>query len=416
MQKLLTTFICFYAISLSNSVISQDLNDAFLQSLPKSIQEDFLSAGDGVDGDLADNFNDRPETRIRKAESRIDDIKDQIQSLENQINREDPKSDLIIFGSNFFDSYQTSFAPINQQNFSSDYVIDVGDVLLVQTTGSVKVNKKLTVSRDGSINIPNIGIIFVAGLPYADAIKSIQAFVAQKFFGLEVFVNLDLARDMSILLIGNAVRPGIYTLPGGSNILSLLHAAGGINESGSYRSITHKRDNRIIQELDLYDVLINGNLLFKSPLRSGDSVIVSPSRRLVSISGGINTPAVYELKDNEQLEDLVNLAQGLAISATDEIFISNATGNMVKVSSEQIALKELNHGDSVKIPLFSPITQKILTVTLDGAIKKPGKYSFFEGATLHEIISQAGGYTDNAYPYGASLYRKKVCRNSARGI
>jgi len=408
MQKLLTTFICFYAISLSNSVISQDLNDAFLQSLPKSIQEDFLSAGDGVDGDLADNFNDRPETRIRKAESRIDDIKDQIQSLENQINREDPKSDLIIFGSNFFDSYQTSFAPINQQNFSSDYVIDVGDVLLVQTTGSVKVNKKLTVSRDGSINIPNIGIIFVAGLPYADAIKSIQAFVAQKFFGLEVFVNLDLARDMSILLIGNAVRPGIYTLPGGSNILSLLHAAGGINESGSYRLITHKRDNRIIQELDLYDVLINGNLLFKSPLRSGDSVIVSPSRRLVSISGGINTPAVYELKDNEQLEDLVNLAQGLAISATDEIFISNATGNMVKVLSEQIALKELNHGDSVKIPLFSPITQKILTVTLDGAIKKPGKYSFFEGATLHEIISQAGGYTDNAYPYGASLYRKKV--------
>ena len=408
MQKLLTTFICFYAISLSNSVISQDLNDAFLQSLPKSIQEDFLSAGDGVDGDLADNFNDRPETRIRKAESRIDDIKDQIQSLENQINREDPKSDLIIFGSNFFDSYQTSFAPINQQNFSSDYVIDVGDVLLVQTTGSVKVNKKLTVSRDGSINIPNIGIIFVAGLPYADAIKSIQAFVAQKFFGLEVFVNLDLARDMSILLIGNAARPGIYTLPGGSNILSLLHAAGGINESGSYRLITHKRDNRIIQELDLYDVLINGNLLFKSPLRSGDSVIVSPSRRLVSISGGINTPAVYELKDNEQLEDLVNLAQGLAISATDEIFISNATGNMVKVLSEQIALKELNHGDSVKIPLFSPITQKILTVTLDGAIKKPGKYSFFEGATLHEIISQAGGYTDNAYPYGASLYRKKV--------
>ena len=81
---------------------------------------------------------------------------------------------------------------------------------------------------------------------------------------------------------------------------------------------------------------------------------------------------------------------------------------MVKVLSEQIALKELNHGDSVKIPLFSPITQKILTVTLDGAIKKPGKYSFFEGATLHEIISQAGGYTDNAYPYGASLYRKKV--------
>ena len=155
-------------------------------------------------------------------------------------------------------------------------------------------------------------------MPYADAIKTIQAFVSQKFLGLEVFINLDSARDMSVLLIGNANQPGIYTLPGGSNILSLLHAAGGINEGGSYRSIIHKRNNRIIQEIDLYDVLINGNLLFKSPLRSGDSVIINPSRRLVSISGGINTPAIYELKDNEKLKDLVNLAQGFSISATDD--------------------------------------------------------------------------------------------------
>ena len=69
---------------------------------------------------------------------------------------------------------------------------------------------------------------------------------------------------------------------------------------------------------------------------------------------------------------------------------------------------KLSHGDSVKIPLFSPITQKILTVTLDGAVKKPGEYSFVEGTTLHEIILEAGGYTDNAYPYGASLFRKRV--------
>ena len=406
MKKLLINAICFYAFFLSNAVTSQELNEAFLKSLPKSIQEDFLNAD--TDDDLSDNFNERPETRIRKVESGIDDIKDQIQSLESQMNREDGKDDMIIFGSNFFDSYQTSFAPINQLNFSSDYVIDVGDVLSVQTLGKIKVNKKLKVSRDGTINIPNIGMILVAGLPYADAIKSIQSYASQKFIGLEVFINLDLARDMSILLIGNASQPGIYTLPGGSNILSLLHAAGGINESGSYRLITHKRNNKIIQELDLYDVLINGNLLFKSPLRSGDSVIISPSKRLVSISGGINTPAIYELKDKEQLDDLVNLARGFSISATDEIFISNALGDMVKVSPEERALTELNHGDSIKIPLFSPITQKTFTVTLNGALNKPGKYSFFEGTTLHEIIAEAGGYSDNAYPYGASLFRKRV--------
>ena len=407
MKKILINLVLLNTFFLHSLLTAQDLNEAFLKSLPQSIQEDFLNADDD---ELTDNYNERPETRIRKVESGIDDIKNQIQSLESQINREDLKDEMIIFGSNFFDSYQTSFAPVNQQNFSSDYVIDVGDVLSVQTVGNIKIDKKLLVNRDGTINIPNIGIVSVAGLPYADAIKTIQAFVSQKFLSLEVFINLESVRDMSILLIGNANQPGIYTLPGGSNILSLLHAAGGINEGGSYRSIIHKRDNRIIQEIDLYDVLINGNLLFKSPLRSGDSVIINSSRRLVSISGGINTPAIYELKDNEKLKDLVNLAQGFSLSSTGEISIYDSKGNIEKVSSEEMDFRELIHGDSIKIPLFSPITKEILTARIDGAVKKPGEYSFVEGTTLHQLIAEAGGYTDNAYPYGASLFREKVAK------
>lgn len=409
MKKLLISFICLYGFVLSNAVTSQELNEAFLKSLPKSIQEDFLNAD--ADETLSDNFNERPETRIRKAEGRIDAIKDEIESLESQLTREDTNDDLIIFGSNFFNSYQSSFAPMNQLNFAADYVLDVGDVLNIQSFGTASISgskQKIVVARDGSINIPKVGLINVAGMPYEEAISSIKEFTKSKYLNMDLNINLEQARDMSILLVGNATNPGIYTLPGGSNILSLLHASGGISESGSYRSITHKRNNRIIQEIDLYDILINGNLLFKSPLRSGDSVIINPSQRLVAISGGINTPAIYELKDNENLDDLANLAQGFSVSATDEILIFNATGNVVKIAPEAMIHTKLEHGDSVKIPLFSPITQKILTVTLDGAVKKPGEYSFVEGTTLHEIILEAGGYTDNAYPYGASLFRKRV--------
>ena len=409
MKKLLLSFICLYGFVLSNAVTSQELNEAFLKSLPKSIQEDFLNAD--ADETLSDNFNERPETRIRKVESGIDAIKDQIKSLETQLEREDKKDDFIIFGSNFFNSYQSSFAPINELNFAADYVLDVGDVLNIQSSANTSIGsskQKVVVARDGSINIPKVGQINVAGMPYEEAISSIKEFAKSKYLNMDLYINLEQARDMSILLVGNAANPGIYTLPGGSNILSLLHASGGISEGGSYRSITHKRNNRIIQEIDLYDILIQGNLLFKSPLRSGDSLIINAAQRLIAISGGINTPAVYELKDNENLDDLVNLAKGFSVSAIDEILISSAAGNLVKVSPEEMILTELNHGDSVKIPLFSPITQKILTVTLDGAIKKPGEYSFVEGTTLHEIIAEAGGYTNNAYPYGGSLFRKRV--------
>ncbi|MDB2356832.1 SLBB domain-containing protein [Gammaproteobacteria bacterium] len=411
MKKLLLSFTCFYAFFLSNAVTSQELNEAFLKSLPKSIQEDFLDADS--DETLTDNFNERPETRIRKAESGIDAIKDQIQSLEAQLSREDIKDDLAVFGTNFFNSYQSSFAPINELNFSADYVLDVGDVLNIQSLGTTSIGgtkQKVVVARDGSINIPKVGQINVAGMPYEEALKSIKDFARSKYLNMDLFINLEKARDMSILLIGNSSNPGIYTLPGGSNILSLLHAAGGISEGGSYRSITHKRNNRIIQEIDLYDILINGNLFFKSPLRSGDSVIVNSSKRLVAISGGINVPAIYELKDDENLNDLVNLAQGFSVSATDEILISDSIGGTKKLSPKEMNLTKLDHGDSVKIPLFSPSTQKIFTAELKGALLKPGIYSFSEGATLHEIISKAGGYSDNAYPYGGSLYRKSVAQ------
>tara|TARA_X000000368_G_scaffold407541_1_gene387098 strand:- start:5286 stop:7094 length:1809 start_codon:yes stop_codon:yes gene_type:complete len=412
MKKLLISFIFLYGFVLSNAVTSQELDEKFLKSLPKSVQEDFLNLAD-TDESLSENFNDRPETRIRKAEQKIDEYKDQLESLETQLTRDDTKEkdELIIFGSNFFNSYQSTFAPINQLNFSADYILDVGDVLNIQSLGTASMGgskDKIVVARDGSVNIPKVGQINVAGLAYNEAISSIKEFAKSKYLNMDLYINLEQARDMSILLIGNATKPGIYTLPGGSNILSLLHAAGGVSEDGSYRSITHKRNNRIIQEIDLYDILIKGNLLFKSPLRSGDSVIINPSQRHVAISGGVNTPAIYELKDNETLDDLVNLAQGLSVSAVDEIFIFNSTGSTLQVSPEEMKLTELNHGDSVKIPLFSPITTKILTVTLEGAVKKPGEYSFNEGTTLHEIIAEAGGYTDNAYPYGGSLFRKRV--------
>ena len=218
LENKLLKFICVSAFFFSNTATSQDLNESFLKSLPKSIQEDFLNADD--DDELSNNFNERPDTRISKIESGIDGIKDQIQSMESQINRRVTEDDIIIFGSNFFSSYQTSFAPINQQNFSADYVVDVGDVLSVQTLGNIKVNKKITVSRDGTINIPNIGMILVAGMPYEEVIANIQKVMSAKFVGQEVFVNLDLARDMNILLIGNAANPGVYTMPGGSSILS----------------------------------------------------------------------------------------------------------------------------------------------------------------------------------------------------
>jgi len=385
---------------------AQELNKEFLDSLPRSVQEDFLNRGD--DDEVSDNYNERPDTRLSKIEFGIDSIKDQVATLETELNRESTNSQLQIFGAHFFDSYQSSFAPVNQQNFVSDYILDVGDVLNIHLTGKSSAKHKVPVSRDGSVNIPKIGNVTVVGMPYEEAIKNIKNYSKSKFLDIEVFINLDTARDMSILLIGNASKPGIYTLPGGSSILSLLHAAGGINENGSYRSIQHKRNNKIIQEIDLYDILIKGNLLFKSPLRSGDVIIVGPAQKMVSISGGINFPAIYELNFDEHLSHLIDLAQGYSTSAINQLQIFRASGLTESISTESSQSTKLYNGDSVKIPLFKPENKSTYTVEISGAVAKPGIYSFEHGKTLHQLIDEAGGYLKTAYPDGGALYREKV--------
>ena len=130
---------CIFILLFSGNIYSQELNKAFLNSLPKSIQEDFL---DTDDEKLTDNFNERPDTRIQKIESGIDNIKDQIQTIEAQIARKEDPDSLRVFGSNFFESYQTTFAPMNQQNFSSNYVLDVGDVLSIETVGNISISMR----------------------------------------------------------------------------------------------------------------------------------------------------------------------------------------------------------------------------------------------------------------------------------
>jgi len=401
------TFIGFSIISFS-SLYAQEINKEFLNSLPKSVQEEFLERDD--DENITDNYNERPDTRMSKIEFGIDSIKDQIASLESEINREEASSALSVFGENFFKSYQSSFAPINQENFASDYVLDVGDVLNIHLIGKSNTKHTVPISRDGSVNIPKIGKVIVAGMPYEEAIKNIKTYSKSKFLDIEVFINLASARDMNILLIGNASKPGIYTLPGGSSILSLLHAAGGINQNGSFRSIQHKRNNKLIQEIDLYDILIKGNLLFKSPLRSGDAVIIGAALNKVSISGGINVPAIYELNSNENLLDLIDLAQGLSTSAVDDIKIYRATGQIENLSINSLSSIEVYNGDSVKVSQYLPESKPIFTVEISGAVARPGKYSFEHGTTLHQLIEEAGGYLDEAYPDGGALYRESVSK------
>ena len=142
-----------------------------------------------------------------------------------------------IFGSEFFNSMQTSFMPISAPNLDDSYVLDFGDVLRIQLLGQKDLIDSYKLKRDGSINLPDIGQINLAGLSLGEASKLIKSKVNQAYIGTDSFISLENIRDVSVLLAGDVFNPGIYTLNGSSNMLHALNVAGGIGAYGSYRRI-----------------------------------------------------------------------------------------------------------------------------------------------------------------------------------
>ena len=156
--------------------------------------------------------------------------------LERRLDSDDSieiSQDLKLYGSDFFNTFQTSFMPINEPNPDSGYMLDVGDVLEIQLVGPNEYTEELSINSDGSISMPYIGKIVIAGLSLNDASQLIKSNVNSALIGNEAFISLSEIRDVNIIVTGNAENPGIYTLTGNSNILHALSAAGGISKYGS---------------------------------------------------------------------------------------------------------------------------------------------------------------------------------------
>ena len=397
-------FLIFFSISL----FSQELDENFLDSLPDDIREDVLDRADEQDKSTDENY--RPyqySSKLQQAEELISlkkRLETDLEELEKRLSSDESLrlgEDLKLFGSNFFNTFQTSFMPINEPNPEPSYVLDIGDVLKIQLVGQMDFINNFPVGGDGSINLEDIGKVVVAGLSLSEASDLIKSKVNNAMFGTEAFISLSSIRDVNILVTGNAKNPGIYTLTGNSNILQALSVAGGVSEYGSYREINLIRKNEIIETLDVYDLLIDGNYNLKKRLRSGDVIFVESRKNIVSIDGAVKRPAKYEITDDQFLNDVLRYANGLKQSAdiqniSLERLLDGTMRSIPIANKKQFDDISPADGDMIYIREFPFREAKIF-----GAVKKPGTYIMASGDTLADLIDKAGGYNVNAYPFGA---------------
>lgn len=392
---------------------AQELDQEFLDSLPDDIAKDLEDKNSRQELNSQETY--RPylySSKLRQTEEFLklkDRLELDLQELERRLKTGENLTinrDLVLYGSNFFNTFQTSFMPINEPNPDSGYALDVGDVLKIQLVGQNDYIEDFPINADGSVSLPDIGKIIIAGLSLNDASQLIKSKVNAAFIGTEAYINLSEVRDVNILVTGNAKNPGIYTLTGNSNILHAIFAAGGISEFGSLREVNLIRDNKVIESLDVYDLLIEGKYNIEKRLRSGDVIFVQPRKNIVTIDGAVNRPAKYEASDGQNLNSIINYANGITRNADRENIslerILDGTLKTIPVRNDiQFKSIKAEDGDLIYIREYPYRQAKI-----SGAVLKPGSYTMAAGETINDLIQKAGGFTDNAYTFGAIYLNK----------
>ena len=392
------------SVMLFTSIVSysQELDESYLESLPETVREDLEKKMEAQEA-LEEPVYRRASTFVDKDKDKDKD-KDQADDYTTSL-----------FGVDFFDVIQTSFMPINEPNLDSSYTLDFGDVLEIQLIGQKDSIDSYAISRDGSINLSDIGKLNLAGLSLNDASSLIKAKVNSSYIGTTAFISLKNVRDINILIVGNAYNPGIYTLNGNSNMLHALSMAGGINDIGSYRNISLVRSGEIIDTLDIYEVLVFGKYNFSNGLRSGDSIVVNPRGKVVAFESGVMRPALFELKENDTFQNLLSFANGFSKDNDyQNIIVKRVSSGKSQVLN--LTLDELNSFNFVDNDSIYIREYKTDTITILGSVMNPGTYKLNRGTTLSEAITFAGGYDSTAYPFGGYLENIKALEvnNSAK--
>lgn len=319
-----------------------------------------------------------------------------------------------IFGASLFANENITFEPNLRMATPVDYQIGPDDEIIIDVYGYSEASHELRVTPDGTINIPMVGVVQVSGATIEQASARIRSKMANVYTGIRngstsVNISLGNIRSIKIVLTGEIVKPGTYTLPSVATIFNALYASGGPNENGSFRTIQIIRGGSIIAVLDVYDFLLYGSLKNNVRLQDQDVIRVPTYRTRVEVNGEVKREGIFEMMSGESLADLIRFAGD---------FTERAYKARIKVLKNTETERKIEDVTADEFENYSPApgdeyyVDKILDrfknrVRINGAVFRPGEFELTEGLTLTELINKAEGLKEDAFPNRGYITRTK---------
>ena len=295
------------------------------------------------------------------------------------------------FGYDLFAGTVSTFAPATDVPVPAEYVVGPGDTIQVQLVGNTKGRYALVVSRDGRINFPELGPVTVSGRRFEEVRADLEDRVREQMIGTQASISMGELRSIRVFVLGDAETPGSYTVSGLSTITNALFVSGGVKKIGSLRNIELKRAGRVVTRLDLYDLLLRGDTSDDVRLLPGDVIFIPPVGATVGLAGEVRRPAIYELKQETSVEQLLQLGGGLLPEADSTL----ATLERVNAERQRVVVDvnltaaagrgmQLRTGDTLRVPSIRPVVEQ--SVTVGGHVHRPGSFQFRPGMRLTDVI------------------------------
>ncbi|WP_301835987.1 SLBB domain-containing protein [Pseudidiomarina terrestris] len=298
------------------------------------------------------------------------------------------------FGYNLFQGEPSTFAPMANAPVPSNYLLGVGDSLRVQLYGKENRSIEAAIDNEGRIVIENLGPITVAGLRYDEAKALIQSTVRERMIGMEAAVSMGELRSMQIFVVGEAYKPGAYTVSSLTTMSQALFVSGGVSDIASLRNVQLKRNGKTVVTFDLYKLLTEGDASNDLRLQAGDVVFIPTRGDMVSIAGEVLRPAIYEMLPGETLADALSYAGGLLPTAYRKSVqlqrISDGSRRVQTIDLTRTDVTQpLQGGDAIKV--LSVAEDTVDSVMLVGAAVRPGVYEWRDDLTVQDILPSVEG-------------------------
>jgi protein involved in polysaccharide export with SLBB domain len=359
------------------------------KKLPKAQQEALAKKYGFNLKDLQEKQGDDKKSAL--PESTIEPrTKEEIEADELEKKFKPKEEELKPFGYELFEGEPTTFIPTEMAAIPDTYLIGVGDEVKINLYGKTSDEYEVQVDREGRLAIPNLSPVHVIGLSFKELKELIKSKISDEMIGVRAFVSMGQLNAMRIMVVGEAYKPGSYTVSPLATVTHALFVAGGVNELGSLRKIQVKRAGKEITTFDLYDLLLFGDSSKDVSLKPGDVVFIPPATKKIKIKGEVTRKAIFELVEKDDAKSIIAMSGGFKASANkSKVVVSrfNGSGSRVTLNvnfNDETQYKPLN-GDEIVVNTASQRMKN--TITLIGAVTSPGNYEWHEGKTIRDVFT-----------------------------